>query len=122
LKRGFHIALIVFQAAWLNVVLPGHTRGIVTIPGYEPAAGEACHDRSACCPADERDGEKSRERRDRERHCAVCQFAAKLSTPPTIDYSLPPLALLELARIAEPELAFVPPPILAFDSRGPPMV
>jgi hypothetical protein len=122
----FRIALIAFQAAWLNVVLPGHTRGIITVPGYRPAAAASCHEQTArsvgCCGAPQRpDGSGDDDRRERERHCAVCHFAAKLTPPPVIDATLAPLARLPLTADLPPQHVHVPPCLLPFDGRGPPV-
>jgi len=38
--RPGHLVLLLFQAFWLNVVVPGHTRGSVPLPG---SCGEAAH-------------------------------------------------------------------------------
>ena len=46
--RPFRILLLAFQAVWLGAIVPGHTRGVVTLPGSEPAGG------GCCASADER--------------------------------------------------------------------
>src|SRR3954467_6660003 len=49
MRRALRVSLLVFQALWLNVLLPGHTRGIITTPGDASApatrtvAGDCCH-------------------------------------------------------------------------------
>jgi hypothetical protein len=75
-----HLAFILFQALWLNVVLPGHARGVVVLPG---ACGGI--DR-ACCHRDQ--PLKGDTPAKRAANCAVCAFAARLSLPPVVDLEL----------------------------------
>ena len=116
MERRIRIALIVYQVAWLNVVLPGHTRGAVTVPGYQPSIAKAC------CATD-RSGarhDEDAESRERARHCAVCHFAAMLSVAPQLVIALPRLGLLETLPVPPPhacdswELRLTP------NSRAPP--
>ena len=104
--RWGRIALLVFQAIWLNVIVPGHKRGIVPLPG-------SCHANDSCCAADGCDSEQAPGShgsdaggarhtplpRDSASHCAICQFAARLTLPPVVDY-VPPL--LGLALVLDP--------------------
>ena len=96
-RRAALISLLLFQTVWLTAVLPGHTRGVVTLPGYKSAAG---HEVSDCChpaPAGKNDPSQPADP-TRAAHCAICFFAARLTVPVVID--LTPRAL---------ELAFVRP-------------
>jgi len=127
-SRAFRIAMIVFQAVWLNAILPGHTRGIVTLPGGPDdcascalAAGTAT---DHCCPTADRDGHpvdgKAPISPGRAWRCAICHFAARLTVPPVIDLR-PPALELAAVRPIEPShrcvsLRFVPP----YDACGPP--
>src|SRR4051794_13144805 len=79
--RALRILLILTQALWLNVMLPGHTRGSITLSGSK---------HSSCCASKNNDsGSKDRapSQRDRE-HCAICYFAAGLVSPPVVDFRL----------------------------------
>jgi hypothetical protein len=78
--RRFTWPLIFFQFVWLNIVLPGHTRGIVTV-------GDHCGVASCCANKPAKSGDKS-PTPDQQKRCAICAFAAALSTPPAIDASL----------------------------------
>jgi hypothetical protein len=116
LRRAALISLLVFQALWLNVILPGHTRGAVTLAGFEEQS--SCHETrgGGCCshsggspqnfpPDDDQNSNNG----NRAAHCAICFFAARLTVPVTIDLTPAPL-----------ELAFVqPPPVVSgLVSRG----
>jgi hypothetical protein len=101
--RPGHLALIVFQALWLNVIVPGHTRGIVTLPGTE--CGSAHEGQESCCaeqprPACHADGGRQDSehpyRRPDASHCAICSFSARLSTPPVIDLRLTDFKRLQI--------------------------
>ena len=121
--RTFRIALLVFQAVWLNAVLPGHTRGIVPLPGNDRRAPEhvACSD--SCCPM--ADGEHHPNRREHKRgdpaaNCALCHFAARVTPAVPIDLAPPPLA--RLGPAPEPIDPFVVslPFHPTYDGRAPP--
>ena len=106
MRRAGIILLLVFEAIWLNAFLPGHTRGVVTI-------GE-----SACCASKHKD--KKSEQQERARHCAVCFFAARLTSSPPLVAELPPLAKLDEAPPQHPAALISLNRIAVFDSRGPP--
>ena len=116
--RPLHLGLLFLQVFWLNVVLPGHQRGVVLLPGPEVKSDSHCAAKHshACCA--KTDGKKDSERKSR---CAVCAFAARLTIPP------PPLltpTLLELRRdIASAKLQTLfssdLPPV--YWGRGPPL-
>ena len=92
MRRAFTIALLLFEALFLNVVIPGHTRGMIQLPGSAPLP--------ACCAAKHSDSKQTPAENDRTSHCALCAFAARITIPPTIDFAPPPTGLL----------AVLPPP------------
>jgi hypothetical protein len=113
--RWLRIAILVFEAFWLNVLVPGHQRGCVALPGAQAVA--ACPLCDSATPAAH---SKSHTPVDRSGTCAICFFAAHLSVPPTIDLSLPPLQLRgwvqgQRAHNLVARLVQIP-----FDGRGPP--
>jgi hypothetical protein len=126
--RWQRILLLAFQAIWLGAIVPGHTRGVVTLPGTD-ACGSCAPDTSkvrACCVGKEQksDGKQCPKGDPVKRAscCAVCFFAARLSTPPPIDFYPPPLELLE--RLS-PERRPAPvslPLNLAYLATGPPAI
>src|SRR5215218_9673907 len=110
LRRAGVLALLIFQALWLNVVVPGHTRGAVTLPGWDEAAKQpAAH---ACCAADSpaKHGRSSGPKHDSDRaaHCAVCFFAVRLSLPTTIDLTPAPLEFLCVRPKLPPQMIVTP--------------
>jgi hypothetical protein len=117
--RALRILFVAFQAVWLNVIVPGHTRGIVTLGGGPSceSGGMAAH---SCCPA-KRDGPHPGSPTPAQQGwCAVCAFAARVTTPPTIDLRPPALELLCVAPVPAPAVAESARPRLAYDGRAPP--
>ena len=112
------IALLIFQAVWLNVVLPGHTRGIITLPGSD------CADSSSCCASRKTHAKPDAPARPTPRPgaCAVCFFAARLSLPETVDLTPPALGLVAIAEIPPAHEIPHAPPLFCFDGRGPPLM
>src|SRR3954466_8008129 len=115
-KRAFRFALVLFQVFLLNVFVPGHTRGMITLPG---AREDATH--PACCQSHHNSSSSHDAPTSKDRaNCAVCFFAARLCAPPVCDLQLQPLGLI----------ALLPPPALqatvaadlfpTYLSRGPP--
>lgn len=95
--RPGHIALLIFQALWLNVILPGHMRGVVTLPGSadQSEAGDDC---GSCCATSKPDSSQDKSPSDGNRaaRCAVCFFALRVTPPPVVDLRPPAMALLEI--------------------------
>jgi hypothetical protein len=119
-RRWLTISVILFQAAWLNVIVPGHTRGAVQLPG---ATARCC-----CCDGGGTSDGGAPKRgtpvtpQQRTSNCAICFFCAHLSLPPAFVIDLSPLnMLLNLLqdRHADlcPRIVLVP-----FDSCGPPVL
>ena len=113
------IFLLLFEALWLNVVVPGHQRGVVPLPGERCVACASPKD--TCCPdAGERREPARSKPVDRAAHCAICYFAARLSPPPVIDFTPPRPQLVGLAQVpppaARPTIPFLP----TYDGRAPP--
>ena len=103
--------VILFQFVWLNIVLPVHTRGIVTV-------GESC-DAGSCCAHKVDKSHKTPTRED-QKHCAICAFAAALSIPPAFDSTLDLLGPGRLADIRQPDLVQVVRIALTVHERAPP--
>jgi hypothetical protein len=127
-RRWLAWSVLIFQTLWLNVIVPGHTRGIVLLPN---AAAPSVAASGTCpfCGAETRTssdatskGSKPNSPQDSTRFCAICFFAAHLTVPPAVDLSLPPLAFRHAAyrEIARDVVSLCV--VLPFDGRGPPIV
>jgi hypothetical protein len=116
LGRCGRISLLVFQVVWLNVVLPGHTRGVIALPG----SGDSVQKSAGCCAKDHRE-EKS-PAKPRAGACAVCFFAARLSFPDVIDLTPPALGLVDVVDVPRAAEVHLAPLTIPFDNRGPPHV
>jgi hypothetical protein len=101
LSRFILALLLIYEAMFLNIVLPGHTRGQITIDGKHTVDSNSCP--LCCCCATETpaSGPAVPSQRDRE-HCALCQFMAGLTSVPLIRLTLPELGLLELLPVPPP--------------------
>lgn len=87
-RRAIKFALLLFQAMWLLLVLPGHTRGLIS---WTSLSGGLQAESHSCCEADEDarttpDGEPTREQKE---NCAVCYYAAGLTPAPMPDIFIP---------------------------------
>jgi hypothetical protein len=90
-RRALRVALLLFQALWLNVLLPGHTRGVIVTPGTD--ASQSARD---CCHSNDASGrDVPTDQSRRAAHCAICFFAAHMTLPPVVDFSPPPLGLTD---------------------------
>jgi hypothetical protein len=117
--RPGHLLFIAFQAIWLNIVIPGHTRGSMPMPGAdcEDSTCQVSHSFAAspCC-----DHSKTPATPAKNRGCAICNFAAQLATPLPFDLSLPPLALLHRIGDLRAHALVARSVLIPFFSCGPP--
>ncbi|HSV12932.1 MAG TPA: hypothetical protein VLI90_01635 [Tepidisphaeraceae bacterium] len=120
--RPGHLALLIFQAIWLNVILPGHTRGVVTTPGTECSACESSSapQRTTTCCGSSSDSKRQQTPNRRAQHCAICAFAARLTLPPVIDLTPAPLGFLERLALAPPARVESVRSLPTYDGRAPP--
>jgi hypothetical protein len=87
--------VLVWFTLWMGVIMPGHTRGAVRLPGAgEATACESCCCATACCETDRGDG-NSETPADPARCCAVCYINATLNTPPPLTLYTPYLGQLD---------------------------
>jgi hypothetical protein len=87
-----------YVVAWFNVVVPGHTRGLLTMPGGSDRAqtsGKSC---CAGCPTDSNQPQKPTP--DQKRRCAVCYVAANYTVPVVYFLDLNPADCVEVANLA----------------------
>jgi hypothetical protein len=92
LNKCISVFLLVFEAAFLNVVVPGHTRGVITLSGKSSAAGMADLGCPFCSRRSGNDPKKAPDQKDQS-ECAICHIAAMLTLPPVVDLVPPPLCL-----------------------------
>jgi hypothetical protein len=111
LHRSAALALLLYEAMFLNVLVPGHTRGAITLSGGAVA--------SCCASHQSRSSQHVPTQKDRE-NCAVCNFAARMSTPPVISWTMPKLGLVQLLPFPPPSVATSIDRRLPYLSRGPP--
>jgi hypothetical protein len=116
--RAGRIFLIVFQVVFLNVIVPGHTRGIITLSGRSSVVGLEDLGGGGCC----RKGEgpaKSPTDKDRA-ECAICFLAARITPPAVVDLRLTSLGLLEVMPPVAPAAVITPDLPLTYHGRAPP--
>src|SRR5437764_11403827 len=116
-SRWFKLALLAYVAVWFSVVVPGHQRGQVALPGARVASAGCCADlpvaRHGAAPV-------APHRLPASRGCAICFFAAHLSVPPAIDIAQTPLGFLCLLTPPAPGSVAGRAVHLPFDGRAPP--
>jgi len=111
-------AVLLWFAGWMVLVMPGHTRGIVTLPDADRAAqadesgaASCCEPKPSCCEPGDADDCPDRPS-DPARHCAICFLKAKMTDPPPVTLYTPYLGELD-------ELAFQVDDSLADDQTAP---
>jgi hypothetical protein len=116
------VALVAFQLIWLNVYLPGHTRGVITIDSDH--LNEDCdsqvgpsHGNHSCCSPSSQEKTPSPKRQAK---CAICFFARGLDHSPQFSLDLRPLAFLHAVSTPTPEQLIQPAFFDYFDGRAPP--
>ena len=128
LSRSGRIILTALLAVWLNAVVPGHTRGVITVPdGGKGHCATVSTVVSRCCPKtgkpikqdDPRDEKPTDEEKAR---CAVCFFAKGLSNHAGAVLTSAPLGLLHLAPVRAPGRVESAGRISTYLGRAPPLV
>lgn len=127
LRRTVHILFILFEALFLNIVIPGHQRGIVTMAGCQSCAvvqqDQCCTmpgaATDAACSTEQHTSHSEPTATDKA-NCAICYFAVSLCVPPP-----PVIAQTSLYRVAEyrpfvAHVAISDALMLSYDSRAPP--
>ena len=110
-STNLRILLLAIFGLWFGVIVPGHERGVITVPGFKPACHEASCEMAdaapapACggCPiearakakeAKEKEAKEKDSRRQRAQHCAVCQSVGVLGAPVVIVFAPPTVELI----------------------------
>ena len=106
-SRSLNIAVLVFTAAWFAVVLPGHQRGVVRLPGSDASRSYTSGSQCALCQwtggGTSRDEDGSPSRRPAPSHCALCQLIAVLDAPPITNLDAPVAGLAEVLTVSRPD-------------------
>ena len=118
--RAFRIALLLVQAVWLNVVVPGHRRGIIALPGESCEACAVAATSRPCCRSHSNGQQPAAPPKDPANHCLICYFAARLTPPPVIHFTPPPLRFVEKLPPPVSRTIAVPPPLPTYHGRAPP--
>ena len=126
--RATRIALLAFEALWLNVIVPGHSRGAVGLPGEScplcPAVAVSSDSVTPkCCDRGSTpDSRDSHPARDPAAHCSICHFAARATPPPVIDFTPPKPEILAIRPTASMSALYSRPPAPTYLGRAPPAV
>ncbi|HTL28679.1 MAG TPA: DUF2946 family protein [Tepidisphaeraceae bacterium] len=118
IRRASVMALLLYEAFFLNILVPVHTRGSITLESGPKALSESCcagHSSAQKTPG------KEPSSRDRQ-NCAVCNFAARMSAPPVVCLKLPELHLVQLLPFPPPASTVSVRSALPYLSRGPPAI
>jgi hypothetical protein len=105
-------AVILFQLLWLNVFVPGHTRGAVTVAGSDQTTAD-------CCAATKHTSHDA-PTPDQQRRCAVCYVVAGYTLPPVFDIDLRPSGLIAIQPNHQVEDAPSLAILLAYHANAPP--
>jgi hypothetical protein len=110
-----------YVLVWFNIVVPGHTRGIVTVPsGGPPAGGPGCCGRGSGDDVGSDHGRDRAPSRERERCCAVCFVASTYTVYADCTPRFEPvarIAVVDLTALAQVASLSLPVP---FWPVGPP--
>lgn len=127
LSRLGRISLLAFQVVWLLVILPGHQRGAITLPGTPTACDTQLAEASeghSCCPTSNKSSDSQQETPDQNRasHCAVCHYAIRMVFYVPPDLTIAPAGFVELLPLPRAQSQYARAVLLAHDARGPPAV
>ncbi|MEM9413853.1 MAG: hypothetical protein AAGA29_00060 [Planctomycetota bacterium] len=75
--------------------MPGHSRGVVPLPGTAPQDSHACCGSDTARTCDPVQGQQEDAPVDPAKCCAVCYFNATLNTPPPVTLYIPYLGQLD---------------------------
>jgi hypothetical protein len=120
LNKLVSVFLLAFQTIFLNFIVPGHTRGVVTLSGKNSLASIADTGCPFCRPV-KTDPKKAPSREDQS-DCVICNLAIRLTIAPTIDFKLDELGLLEMVPPPRSDPAPICIAIPVHYCRGPPAI
>ncbi|MEM6506923.1 MAG: hypothetical protein AAF711_15915 [Planctomycetota bacterium] len=122
-SNTLRFAVLLWFSGWLLLVLPGHKRGIVTLPGAEIEHAQAelcCNPQPSCCELCP-DGCEVPGPIDPAKHCAICFLKSHLTDPPAVVFYTPYLGELdELAYLTESSILESLATLAGIRGRAPP--
>ena len=92
-SNSLRLIVLFWFAGWLLLVMPGHKRGIVTLPGGEVEVVAA--NRGASCCEVASDNDQTPAPIDPAKHCAICFLKSHLTDPPAVTLYTPYLGELD---------------------------
>lgn len=124
-RRAFRgwvaLFLLAIEAVFLNLIVPGHTRGVITLTGKSSCASLADLGCPLCAHRSSDNPKQAPTGKDRS-ECAICQLAICILSPPAIDLGLGELGLLKIIPPPNSEEAAVAAMVRTYDGRGPPVI
>jgi hypothetical protein len=117
-SRAACALLLAFQCFFLNVVLPGHTRGAITLSGKSLV----CSMGDLGCPfCGHSDPAKKSPTRQDQSDCAICHLAMRIATEAPVDFHITDLGLLYIAPPSEIQTPVLAAIVSLPLCRGPPV-
>jgi hypothetical protein len=111
----FNLGLLAFQAMWLLLVLPGHTRGAISWTRGASASDACCFVQKGTTPAPNNTPTK-----EQQKNCAVCYYALGLTPPPVLDLYVPDLGLIKIIPLLPVPMHAEQDHLLTYHACGPP--
>jgi hypothetical protein len=111
---------VLFQFLFLNVIIPGHHRGVIPLSGAASVSGMADFGCSLCSRIPPPPGSGKTPKSGLPSFCAICAIAAHLTVPPAFEMLLPVPGLLMCLGILAPARVETPRLIPTYFGRAPP--
>ncbi len=131
----FRKLAVVWLALWFGVIVPGHKRGLVLLPGgtgsgqtrsaaaskvNEPCPlAEIMGTNGSCCPSSNKPSDEGPGAP--VTHCAICYLTGVLDVPPSPDFAPRPLELVQVLPWPEPAAVESIPASQTYLGRAPPV-
>ncbi|MFA9477147.1 hypothetical protein ACERK3_02450 [Phycisphaerales bacterium AB-hyl4] len=110
------LLLILWLVAWFAVIIPGHQRGAILLPGSDTAS-QSTRDTSrliltraaTCCPITGQPASSDNPDSpvDPATQCGICYLAGVIDLPTTLDLTPQPLTLLATLAPLAPEQPYI---------------
>jgi len=95
-SRSLRILLLAVFSLWFGVIVPGHERGAICVPGADTDSSKSCHAEKTCgsCHETPADSQTPADDPNPSSHCAICHLIGVLDAPTTIHFVIPEAELL----------------------------